>query len=88
MFYVRAKQGDWPLHLQAVKLMMPYFFVSRHANYARYGLYYLEDLPNEILEHFMKGSHVIGMYQDYGMVCGVTCLLKKLLCGMDMGNLA
>ena len=27
MLYVRAeREGDWPLHLQAVKLMMPYFF--------------------------------------------------------------
>jgi len=34
MLYVRAEQeDDWPLHLQAVKLMMPYFFVSRHVNY-------------------------------------------------------
>ena len=51
-----------PVHLQAVKLMMPYFFASRHVNYARYGLYYLrsmEDLPTNILEHFMKGAHVM-----------------------------
>ena len=63
MLYVRAeREGDWPLHLQAVKLMMPYFFASRHVNYARYGLYYLrsmEDLPTNILEHFMKGAHVM-----------------------------
>jgi len=60
MLYVRAeREGDWPLHLQAVKLMMSYFFVSRHVNYARYGLRNMEDLPNDILEHFMKGSHVM-----------------------------
>ena len=63
ILYVRAeREGDWPLHLQAVKLMMPYFFASRHVNYARYGLYYLrsmENLPSNILEHFMKGTHVM-----------------------------
>lgn len=31
MLYVRAeREGDWPLHLQAVKLMMPYFFAAGH----------------------------------------------------------
>ena len=63
MLYVRAeREGDWPLHLWAVKLMMPYFFASRHVNYARCGLYYLrsmEVLPEEVLQHFMKGDHVM-----------------------------
>ena len=63
MQYVRAeREGDWPLHLKAVKLMMPYFFASRHVNYARYGLYYLrsmEALPANVLEHFLKGTHVM-----------------------------
>ena len=62
MLYVRAERsGDWPLHLQAVKLMMPYFFASRNINYARYGLYYLrsmEALPENVLQHFMKSAHV------------------------------
>ncbi len=63
MLYVRAeREGDWPLHLQAVKLMLPYFFTPRHVNYARYGVYYLrsmKDLPSNVLQHFMKGSHVM-----------------------------
>ena len=42
MLYVRAEQeSDWPLHLVAVKRMLPYFFASGHVSYARYGLYYL-----------------------------------------------
>ena len=63
MLYVLAeREGDWPLHLEAVKLMMPYFFASGHVNYARYGLFYLrhmEALPGDALQHFMKGSHVM-----------------------------
>ena len=42
--------------------MMPYFFAAGHHNYARYGLYYLcsmERLPGKILNHFMKGHHVM-----------------------------
>ena len=63
MLYVRAeREGDWPLHLAAVRKMLPYFFSSSHVNYARYGLYYLrsmESLDSEVLSHFMKGQHVM-----------------------------
>ena len=29
-------EGDWPLHMWAVQMMIPYFFAAGHANYARY----------------------------------------------------
>ena len=39
MLYVRAeREADWPLHLKAVQLMLPYLFAAGHINYARYGL--------------------------------------------------
>ena len=41
---------------------VPYFFAAGHHNYARYGLYNLQDmksLPAAILERFLKGEHVI-----------------------------
>ena len=63
MQYIRAeREGDWPLHLEAVQQMMPYFFASGHVNYARYGLYYLrsmEGMPSEVRDRFMKGEHVM-----------------------------
>ncbi len=63
MQFVRAeREGDWPLHLKAFRRMIPYFFAAAHVHYARYGLYYLrcmESLPAEVLEHFMKGEHVM-----------------------------
>ena len=63
MLYIRAeREGDWPLHLVAMKQMLPYFFASGHVNYARYGLYYLrsmESLGQEELSKFMKGEHVM-----------------------------
>ena len=63
MLYVRAEQeGDWPLHLVAVKQMMPYFFASAHVNYALYGLYYfryMEALQHEELSKRMKGEHAM-----------------------------
>ena len=63
MKYVRAeREGDWPLHLAAVREMVPLFFAAGHFNYARYRLYYLrtmEKLPKEVAYHFLKGEHVI-----------------------------
>ena len=42
MSFVRAeREADWLLHLQACKLMLPYFFAAGHVHYARYGLCYL-----------------------------------------------
>ena len=69
MLYVRAKrEGDWPMHLYAVRKMIPYFFAAGHHNYARYGLYYLrtmERLPTEIYERFMSGEHVTRHHRGY-----------------------
>ena len=59
----------------AVREMLPYFFASGHMHYARYGLYYIrsmEKLPGEVLQHFLKGEHVMrhkagiwnGMWSD------------------------
>ena len=63
MMYVRAeREADWPLHLKAVQLMLPYFFAAGHVKYARYGLYYLrsmEGLPHNALKCFMNGEHVM-----------------------------
>ena len=62
MLFCRAeKEADWPLHLRAVSLMIPYFVAAGHHNYARYGLYYLrssEALPDEICRQFLQGEHV------------------------------
>ena len=76
MLFIRAeREAEWPLHLLAVKLIIPYFFAAGHLNYARYGLYFLssmERLPDDILLQFMKGEHVMrhqagiwnGMWSD------------------------
>ena len=43
--------------------MMLDFFAAGHQNYARLGLIYLraiENLPDNVLPHFLKGPHVMG----------------------------
>ena len=63
MLYIRTeREGDWPLHMEATKQMMPYVYASGHVNYARYGLFYprsMEKLPVEIRGRFMKRELVI-----------------------------
>ena len=63
MMFIRAeREADWALHLTSVEAMMPYFFAARHTNYARYGLYYMrsmERLPNDVLDEFLQGHHVM-----------------------------
>ena len=45
LLFVRAeREGEWLLHLAAVKSMLPYFYAAGHHNYARYGLYYLHNM--------------------------------------------
>lgn len=73
MMYVRAeREGEWALHIEVVKQIMPYFFAAGHFNYARYGLVYLREmqkLPQEILTHFLKGNHV--MHHNSGLWNGI-----------------
>ena len=61
--YVWAvREGDWLLHLKCVEEMMPLFFVAGHFNYACYGLYYLrsmQDMDDDVKQHFLNGEHVI-----------------------------
>ncbi|KAG0698661.1 hypothetical protein GWK47_025997 [Chionoecetes opilio] len=72
MMFIRAeREGDWPLHLEAFTLMMPYFYAAGHVHYARYGLFYLrsmEALPTKVLDLFMKGErvlrHIPGIWSD------------------------
>ena len=73
MQYIRAeREGDWPLHIASVRNMMPLFFAAAHFNYARYGLYYLrtmEQMPEDIREHFMKSEHT--MHHNAGLYNGI-----------------
>ena len=55
-------EADWPPHLKAGQLMLPYFFTAVHLNYAHYSLCYLrliERLPQNVLKCFVNGEHVM-----------------------------
>jgi len=61
--YIRAvREGDWLLHLYALKRMQPYFFNAGHWNCARYTAWHLHDmttsLPEDMWAAFLRGKHV------------------------------
>ena len=76
MLFVRAeREVDWPLHLWAVKEMIPYFFAAGHCNYARYATYYLhsmEKLSKKVFRCSMKREHVMRHKPGYTEQCA-TC---------------
>ena len=63
MLFVRSeREGDWLLHLQTFRKMIPYFFAAGHYHYARYATCYIwsmEKFPTEIFARFMKREHVM-----------------------------
>jgi len=70
--------------------MMPLFFATSHINYARYEMYYLrtiEQLPEEVREHFIKGEHT--MHHNAGINNGIwsDMTTATTLCDMVMANL-
>ena len=73
MKFIRAeRESDWPLHLDAVREMMPLFFAARHTHYARYALYYLgtmENMPEDVSRHFKNGEHT--MHHNAGLFNGI-----------------
>ena len=71
--YIRAeRESDWLLHLSSVEEMLPYFFAASHFNYARYALYYVQEmqrLPKVVLDKFLKGEHT--MHHRPGIFNGI-----------------
>lgn len=67
MGYVRAeREGEFILHLDVGKKMLPYFFTARHWTYARDGATYvqmMENLPGIVLKPLMKGEHVVRLQE-------------------------
>lgn len=59
------REGDWFLHLHAVRALLPWCFSYDHINYARYAsLYYaqmccLSDTHPEVYGHFLNGGFAV-----------------------------
>ena len=71
-----SREGDWLLHLAAIKDMMPWCFAYEKINYARFLPYYYASMTNlqsdhpEVFDYFMKGgfSVQIGSHNPFGRI--------------------
>ena len=70
LLFVRSeREGEWSLHLAAVKSIPLYFYGAEHYNFFRYGSFYLHNmnsLPKEVLDKFMMENHVMRYKEGYG----------------------
>ncbi|CAG2257195.1 unnamed protein product [Mytilus edulis] len=64
--FIKAERtGNWELHLQTVKDMLPYLAASRHNLYVKSSRVYLQQMENlktthpEVLAFLQSGHHVI-----------------------------
>ena len=59
------REGDWHLHLQAVRAMLPWCFAYDHVNYARYASFYyaqmsvLAETHPDVYNHFLNGGFAV-----------------------------
>jgi hypothetical protein len=45
-FIEAERMGNWDLHLDCIRTMLPIFYASRHIQYARVCLLYLQDMDS------------------------------------------
>ena len=64
-FIEAERKSTWQFHLDAVKKMIPYFFVTGHTNYARWTPVYIADMEElhvtapEVFQQFVAGNHTV-----------------------------
>ena len=86
VLYVRAeREGEFALHLDVCKKMLPYFFAACHWNYAKDGVVYvqmMENLPVYVLNPLMKGEHVVrlqeGLWNSIWMDMAIESMYMKI----------
>ena len=73
-----TREGNWRLHLNSLKHILPWFFAYDRINYARYLPAYISEMENlsdtnpEIEEKFLVGEFVVQRQNRYGFSC-VVC---------------
>ena len=64
--FVRAtREGNWAMHLEGIKEMLPWFFAYNHTNYARYLPVYLAHMM--LLPETHPEAHTLLLNGDFGV---------------------
>ena len=85
MFIRAERTGNWKLHLQAVRDMLPYFAATGHNLYAKSAYLYLQcilDLHNSnptVYDMFLNGFHVIRRSDRYWAGLSSDLIIEQVL---------
>ena len=89
--YVRAeREGEFALHLDVCKRMLPYFFAASHWKYARDGVAYvqmMENLPDNVLNPLIKGQHIVRLQDRLGNAIWTDMAIESTYMRMEKGPL-
>ena len=84
--FVKAERtGNWMLHLQTVRDMLPYFAATGHNAYTKSGHIYLSRMANlkhsdsHVHTHFMKGYHSIRRSDRYWSGLSSDLVIEQVL---------
>ena len=84
--FIKAERtGNWDLHLQAVRNMLPYFASSGHNSYAKSVYLYLQmmnDLPQthpEVYRSFQSGLHVVRRGDHYWAGLSTDLVIEQVI---------
>ena len=91
MLYVRGEiEGEFALHLDACKMMLPHFFAASHWNYDRDRIAYvqmMENIPGNVLNPLMKGEHVVRLQNGLWNAIWMDMAIESTYMGMGKGPL-
>ena len=82
------REGEFPLHLDVCKRMLPYFFAACNWNYARDGIAYvqmMENFPGNVLNRLMKGEHVLWLLDGLWNAIWMDMTIESIYMSMGKG---
>ncbi|KAK3097968.1 hypothetical protein FSP39_014885 [Pinctada imbricata] len=82
--FIKAERtGNWDMHLQTIRLMLPYFAATGHNLYAKSIYMYLASMEGlkhshpEVYEYFSHGYHVFRRSDRFGPDCQLIWQLNR-----------
>ena len=88
MLYVRAeREGQFALHLDVCKRMLPYFFAASHWRYARDGVAYVQMMENlpDVLNPLIKGEHIVRLQDGLWNAIWTDMAIESTYMRMEKG---
>ena len=84
-FLKAERTGNWRLHLQSVRKMLPYFAAAGHKLYAKAAYVYLQamtmlpEIHPDVHQKFEEGYHVVRRSDRYGVGLFTDLIIEQVL---------